>query len=98
MRFQIDDGKIIIECSARCYIDTLRHYASDNGAPAPDLPPQMASLLVDAAGRVVFFDSKQNAFPLPAGDPRAAFWAAAALAARNYLPTLLAAQAARRGT
>ena len=96
MRFQFSDGKVHVEDGAGLYVEACAKFALDNGANIPALPAGMAAVEADGAGRVVFYDEKQNAFPLPAGHPDVAAWNGHALALRDKLAALLAAKTARQ--
>jgi len=95
MRFQVCDGKIIIETGAGLYIAPRADFVLDNGADVSAFPEGMAGMEADGAGRVVFYDAKQNAFPLPEGHSDIAAWNGRALALGDKVAMLLAAKAAR---
>lgn len=103
MRLQFSDGKIHIDDEAapeaeRLYVERRAAFATDNGGDIPALPNGMVSFEADGVGRVVFYDAKQNAFPLPAGHAGIADWDSRVAATKAKRATLRAAKAAREAT
>lgn len=96
MRFLIRDGMVAVENGGDLYIESAEKFALDHGSALPSLPPGMASMEADGAGRVVFYDAKQNAFPAPGAGARDAFADAAMANAARLKSARIARESAAK--
>lgn len=67
MKLRSQGGVVFIDDAddAMMYFGSHDEFAAEHGAPVPDLPAGMAAFAYDADAKImVYFDKKQNAFPV----------------------------------